>query len=195
MRWFVGITIVLVLFMLLYLGSAASSLASLAQAARDADGTAILQKTDMKALRHSLTDQVVRVYLERIGAIRRISPLEKTLVNTYGATVADAMVAKMLTPDKLSQLLKNGKIEGAPELPSFAGMPPLAELHTDNWFSLLGRINFINPVLLGIRISETSDPDSYAAINLHAEGLNWKLAGIELPRKVARDLAASLPLK
>jgi hypothetical protein len=59
--------------MLFYLGSAASSLASLAQAARDADGTAILQKTDMKALRHSLTDQIVRVYLERIGAIRRIS--------------------------------------------------------------------------------------------------------------------------
>ncbi len=159
MRWFVGITIVLVLLIVLYLGSAASSLASLAQAARDADGTAILQNTDMRALRHSLTDQIVRAYLERVGAIRRISPLEKTLVNTYGATVADAMVAKMLTPDKLNQLLKNGKIEGAPELPSFASMPSLAALHTDNWFRLLGRINFINPVLLGIRISETSDPD------------------------------------
>ncbi len=195
MRWFVGITIVLVLLILLYLGSAASSLASLAQAARDADGAPILQKTDMKALSHSLTDQIVRAYLERVGAIRRISPLEKTLVSTYGATIADAMVAKMLTLDKLIQLLRNGKIEGVPELRSFTGMPPLADLHTDNWFSLLGRINFINPVLLGIRISEASDPDSYAAINLHAEGLSWKLAGIELPKKVARDLAASLPRK
>lgn len=71
--------------------------------------------------------------------------MEKMLVNTYGATIADAMVAKMLTADKLTQMLKSGNLD-APGVPSFAGLPALANLPTGNWLSLLGRLNFIQPV-------------------------------------------------
>jgi hypothetical protein len=53
----------------------------------------------------------------------------------------------------------------------------------------------IQPVLLGIRVSDHSDPESYAAINLHFEGGGWKLSGIELPKAIVRTLAASLPVK
>ena len=80
-------------------------------------------------------------------------------------------------------------------MPSLAGLPTLANLDTSNWLSLLGRLNIIKPVLLAIRISDTSDPDEYAAIDLHYEGLDWKLSGIELPKAILRDLAASLPRK
>ena len=59
--------------------------------------------------------------------------------------------------------------------------------------ALLGRVDFIQPVLL--RVSEKSDPDSYAAINLHFDGTQWKLSGIELPKPIVRMLAASLPVK
>jgi Protein of unknown function (DUF2939) len=194
MRWLLGIVAAAVIFVLIYFGSAAASLSGLAAAARAGDGTGILERTNLKALNHSLTDQIVRTYLERIGATRRISPMERMLVNTYGATVADAMVAKMLTADKLTQMLKTGNMD-APGVPSFSGLPKLADLHTGNWLSLLGRLNVIQPVLLGIRISDTSDPDSYAAIDLHFEGLSWKLSGIELPKAIVRNLAASLPVK
>ena len=51
------------------------------------------------------------------------------------------------------------------------------------------------PVLLGIRVSETSDPERYTAINLHFEGSDWKLAGLELPKAIVRSLAAALPVK
>ena len=71
----------------------------------------------------------------------------------------------------------------------------LADLHPENLLSLFGRINFIQPVLLGIRVSEDSNPENYAAINLHFEGADWKLAGIELPKAIVRTLAASLPAK
>ena len=74
-------------------------------------------------------------------------------------------------------------------------MPALGDLHTGNWLSLLGRVNFIQPVLLGIRVSEKSDPESYAAINLHFTGSEWKLSGIELPKPIVRTLGASLPVK
>jgi DUF2939 family protein len=194
MRWFLGIIAAAVLFVLVYLGSAASSLANLAAAARAGDGAAVLQRTDVKALNRSLTDQIVRAYLERIGATRRVAPMEKMLINTYGATIADAMVAKMLTADKVTQMLKSGSLEGEAGLPSFR-LPALADLNTGNWAALLGRVNIIQPVLLGIRVSDATDRENYSAINLHSEGLGWKLSGIELPKSIVRDLAASLPVR
>ncbi len=194
MRWLVGIIAAAVIFVLVYLGSAAASLSNLAAAARAGDGAAVLARTDLRALNRSLTDQIVRAYLERIGTTRRISAMEKMLVNTYGATVADAMVAKMLTADKVTQMLKSGNLQGDVGLPPFR-LPALADLNTANWLSLLGRVNVIQPVLLAIRVSDTSDPDTYAAIDLHAEGLDWKLSGIELPKAIVRELAASLPVK
>jgi len=194
MRWLLGVIAATLIFVLVYLGSAASSLAKLGAAVRAGDGAAVLERTDVTGLRRSLTDQIVRAYLERIGSTRRVNPMEKILVNTYGATIADAMVGKMLTAERLTQMLKSGHLD-APGVPSVAGLPALASLDTSNWLSLLGRVGFIKPVLLAIRISDTSDPDGYAAIDLHYEGLDWKLSGIELPKAVLRDLAASLPVK
>jgi hypothetical protein len=194
MRWFLGCIIALVIAVAVYLGSAALSLSTLASAARAGDGAKVLEQTDIKALNRSLTNQIVGAYLERIGATRRISPMEKTLINTYGTSIADAMVGKMLTADKLTEMLKTGKLEGTTGLPSFAGLPAFGEL-PENWLSLLGRVHLIQPVLLGIRVSDTSDPESYTAINLHFEGSDWKLAGIELPKAIVRSLAATLPVK
>ncbi|SHL51439.1 Protein of unknown function [Bradyrhizobium lablabi] len=194
MRWLAGVVAAVILLLLIYFGSAASSLAKLAAAVRAGDGAAVLARTDLKTLNHSLTDQIVRSYLERIGATRQIKPMERVLINTYGASIADAMVAKMLTPERLTQMLKTGSLD-APGVPSFAGLPALADLQTSDWLSLLGRVKVIKPVLLAIRVSNSSEPDDYAAIDLHSEGLDWKLAGIELPKPIVRDLAASLPVK
>jgi DUF2939 family protein len=195
MRWFLGSIAALILLLLVYAGSAAATLSRLAAAVRAGDGAAVIASTDLAALNRSLTDQIVRAYLERIGAKRHISPMERMLVNSFGASIADAMVARMLTAERLTQMLKSGTVDGTSGLPSFAGLPPLGDLPTGNWLSLLGRLNVIKPVLLAIRISDTADPDGYAAIDLHYEGLGWKLAGIELPKAIVRDLAASLPAK
>ena len=194
MRWFLGLVATFVILVLIYFGSAVSSLSGLAAAVRAGDGAAVIERTDVRALNRSLTDQIIAAYLERIGATRRISPLEKTLLNTYGATIADAMVAKMLTAEKLTQLLKNGNLKDTPGVPSIAGLPAFADIQTD-LLSLLDRLSIVKPVLLAIRVSKTPDPDSYAAINLHYEGLGWKLSGIVLPKAAVRELAASLPVR
>jgi Protein of unknown function (DUF2939) len=195
MRWFFYTLAALIVAIAIYLGLAASSLATLASAARAGDIAKVLDKTDVKAVTRSLTNQIVNAYLDRIGATRKVGSMEKMLINTYGATIADAMAAKMLTADNLTQILKSGKVDASQGLPSFAGLPALGDLNTGNWLALLGRVNFIQPVLLGIRVSEKADPEDYAAINLHFEGTGWKLSGIELPKPIVRTLAASLPVK
>ena len=195
MRWFIGIVVAIAIIILTYLGSAAFSLAGLIAAAREGNGAAVIERIDVPALSRSLTNQIVAAYLERIGATRRISPMEKMLVNTFGATVADAMVAKMLTAEKLTQILKTGNLDAAPGVPNLTGLPALADLQGEDWISLLGRLSFVQPVLLEIRVSKASDADNYAAVNLHYEGLGWKLSGMVLSKAAVRDLAASLPVK
>jgi len=195
MRWFFGTIAAFIIAVAIHLGLAASSLATLAAAARAGDIAKVLDKTDTRALTRSLATQIVDAYLDRIGASRQVGAMEKMLINTYGATIADAMAAKMLTAENLTQILKNGKVDAAQGLPSFAGLPALGDLQTGNWLSLLGRVNFIQPVLLGIRVSDKSDPENYAAIDLHFTGGEWKLSGIELPKPIVRTLAASLPVK
>jgi hypothetical protein len=195
MRWFIGIIVTIVVLILIYFGSAAYALAGLIAAAREGNGAAVIERVDVPSLTRSLTSQIVAAYLERVGATRRISPMERMLVNTYGATVADAMVAKMLTAEKLTQMLKTGKLDATPGVPDLTGLPALAGLQNEDWLSLLGRVSLVQPVLLAVRVSTASDPDNYAAINLHYEGPGWKLSGIVLPKAAVRELAASLPVK
>ncbi len=130
MRWFLGTIAALIVAVAIYLGLAASSLATLASAARAGDIAKVLEKTDVKAVTRSLTNQIVNAYLDRIGATRKVGAMEKMLINTYGATIADAMAAKMLTADNLTQILKSGKVDASQGLPAFAGLPALGDLHT-----------------------------------------------------------------
>jgi hypothetical protein len=195
MRWFLGGVAAVVVLVLLYLGSAASSLSALAAAVRAGDGVAVAEHTDIKALRSSLSDQIVAAYLDRIGEKRQVRPMEKMLISAFGSGIADAMIAKMLTAENLTKILKAGKLDGAPGLPAIDGLPALGDLDTGNVLALLDRLRFVKPVQLAVRVSNTSDPEQYAAIDLHYEDLGWKLAGITLPRAVVRNLAATLPDK
>ena len=195
MRWLIATLVVLVVAIGVWLGSAVSTLGQIAASARAGDGAAVLARTDLPAMRRSLTDQIVRAYLERAGTTRKVSQLERMVANTYGATVTDAMVAKFLTADTLTALLKNGRFEGADNVPAFDGMPSLGALKSDNVLNLLGRIGFVQPVVLSFRVSDSTAADRIASVQLHLDGSGWRLAGLELPKAVVSQLAASLPVK
>ncbi|MBS0530445.1 MAG: DUF2939 domain-containing protein [Proteobacteria bacterium] len=194
-RWIIGSVIALVVFLIVYLGSAVTSLTRLVAAVQAGDGAAVMAQTDTQELSRSLTGQIVGAYLDRIGAKRTVSSRERFIANTYGASIADAMVSKMLTADKLTAILRTGKFEGAEKIPAFTGVASLGQLQTSDILGLMGRLRFVQPTLLSIRVSDTTEPDSYTAIALRYGDFEWKLAGINLPRKVVEDLAASLPVK
>lgn len=195
MRWFLGIMIAAIVTAVVYYGSALYSLAHLATATRDGDGAAIVARTDLPRLSNSLSEQIVKAYLERVGATRRVGAMERMLVSGYGATVADALVSKLLTPENLTELLKAGRLAETKTSPALKGLPSLTDLQKINLLTQFGRIHYINPVKLSIRVSKSKDPEDATAIVLHRSSLTWKLAGIDLPRKVLRDIAASLPTR
>jgi hypothetical protein len=110
MHWFFGTLVAIVTAIGIYVGSALVPLNCLATAARAGDGAAVLERTDMARLRRSLVDHIVSAYLRQLGRDRTIKPLERMAANTYGASIADAVIAKMLTPENLTRILNNGAI-------------------------------------------------------------------------------------
>jgi hypothetical protein len=187
MRWFVAVLFALLAGIGIYAGSALVSLSGLVEAARAGDGAAILARTDTERLRRSLVDQIVSAYLKQLRRDRPIKPLERVLANTYGATIADAMIARMLTEENLTRILKTGAI-GSGESP-IANMQGLGEIDTSSLLGMLSRISPVKPVEFLVRLGDREDA---GGLNIHFEGNGWKLSGIQLPAAAVQVLAQSL---
>lgn len=187
MRWFLGTVFALLVGVMIYAGSAVVSLKGLVEVAKAGDGAGVLARTDTVRLRRSLVDQIVSAYLKQLGQDRPVRPLERLVANTYGASIADAMIAKMLTPENLTAILNKGAINsGGTPIPN---MVRLTEIDTSNVFETLTRISPINPVEFQIRLGET---ESAGGISVHFEGNGWKLSGIQLPAAAIQVLAQDL---
>lgn len=186
MRWFVGILVALFACSAIYVGSAVVSLGGLVNAVRAQDAAEVLARTDTARLRRSLVDQIVQSYLQEIGRDRPVKPLERLAANTYGASVADAMIAKMLTPESLTAILNRGSIAvGDAE----ANMQSLSAIDTSRIIETLRRISPTKPVEFLIRLGNS---ESAGGVSLHFEGNGWKLSGIQLPSAAVRVLAQDL---
>src|SRR5882757_3110275 len=191
MRWLIGIVVILVVSLVVYVGSAVWSAKGLVEAVRSGNAGEILSRTDVPRLKRSLTDQILAAYLDRLGAKRPIKPLERMLANTYGASIADALVSKLLTEENLTRLLRTGAVGDVSQNAQVGNLASLANLEPSA-LRLLGRISPVKLVEVAILLGD--DRDS-GAINLHFEGDGWKLSGVQLPAAALRALAESLPMK
>lgn len=134
----------------------------------------------------SLVDQIVGAYLKQIGRERPVKPLERLAANTYGASIADAMIGKILTPENLTDVLNKGAIRvGGVD----ANMLSLTEIDTSKVLETLRRISPTKPVEFQIRLGQN---DKDGGVSLHFEGNGWKLSGIQLPNAAVQALARSL---
>lgn len=195
MRWIYGTLAAVAVLLTLYFGSAYAALTDLVTAARHADGARLLRRTDGPRLKRSVAGQILRTYLDRIGETRRPTAAEQVIANAVAATLADALAVRVLTTDGLAQLLHEGRVEGVPQIPTLSGMPRLTDLDLRNALSLGSRLHLITPVEMSIRLGNMQNRDDTAAIRLHLDSSGWKLAGIELPPRKLRDLAARLPVR
>jgi hypothetical protein len=191
MRWLLGIVVIVLVSLVVYAGSAVWSAKGLVEAARSGNAGEILARTDVPRVKRSLTDQILAAYLDRLGAKRPIKPLERMLANTYGASIADALVSKLLTEENLTRLLRTGAVGDVSQNTQVGNLASLANLDPSA-LRLLGRISPVKLVEVAILLGD--DRDS-GAIHLHFEGDGWKLSAVELPAAALRALAESLPMK
>ncbi|MGY4596921.1 hypothetical protein ACVWXL_004667 [Bradyrhizobium sp. GM22.5] len=113
-------------------------------------------------------------------------------INAFGATIADDLAVKLMTPENLSVLLRSGNVRTAAENITFGTMSSLAELDVSNIFVFAGRITPVKPVEFAVKLGENQDAGS---VSLHYEGATWKLSGITLPPKVLSSIVDRLPTR
>ena len=107
MRWMLRIGIGLGLAWLVFLASPFVALHGLGRAVETRDVEAVRARVNFRALRLSLLKQVIGAYLdERAG--RALGPAERQLAADAGATAADPLVAQLLTPEAIIELLNEG---------------------------------------------------------------------------------------
>ncbi len=189
MRWLGGTVLVLLVSLVMYVGSAVWSVKGLVEAAQSGNGPAIIARTDLPRLKRSLVDQIVRAYLERLGAKRPLSLMERVLANTFGTSIADALVGTLLTEETLTKILREGVVkEGVPD----AQMPALSGVDFSSTFKILRRLSPVKIVEFEIALGNDA---SSGAVSLHFEGNGWKLSGFNLPAKAVRALAETLPIR
>lgn len=94
----------------------------------------MMARTDLPRVRHSIVDQVMAAYLDRLGQKRPVRPFERMAINVFGATIADDLAIKLMTQENLSVLLMTGTVRSAAENVSFGSMPSLADLDRSNIF-------------------------------------------------------------
>ena len=125
--------------------------------------------------------------MKQLGRDRPVKPLERIAANTYGASVADAMIANMLTEQNLTKILNKGAISSAGN--AIPNMQSLSEFDPANVLGTLQRISLVKPVEFLIRLGDT---EAAGGFSLHFEGSGWKLSGIQLPTAAVQVLAQSL---
>jgi len=175
MKWLLGIVAVLLLCLVAYAGSAFVSALDLVSAVRSGDAAQVMARTDLPRLRHSLVDQVMSTYLDRLAQKRPVRPFERMAINAFGATIADDLAIKLMTPENLSALLKSGTVRNGAENITFGTMSSLAELDISNIFVFAGRITLVKPVEFALRLGDSQDAGS---VSMHLDGTTWKLSGI-----------------
>ncbi|MGY3410989.1 hypothetical protein ACVWZV_007102 [Bradyrhizobium sp. GM5.1] len=164
MRWLIGILAAFLICLFIYAGSAFVSVLGVVSAVRSADAAQVIVRTNLPRVRHSIVDQIVSAYLDRIGQRRPVRPFERMAIKAFGATIADDLAVKLMTPENLSVLLSSGNIRNAAENIAFGTMSSLAELGVSNIFVLAGRITLVKPVEFAVRLGESQDTGALACI-------------------------------
>ena len=194
MRRWVWISLAVLLLLLVYYGSAIVSVAGLARAVQAGNGAAVLAHTDQVALRRSLVSQVLDVYLDPATREKPASSRDRFLAQTVGATVADAMVAKFLAADSLTQILRDGNVAASSDTPAVTS-PDMVSLRPDDFSNVVSRVRPSGLTRIAVRLSRETDGDNYYGARLQFGGSGWLLSELKLPRHVLRGLANKIGVR
>ncbi|HEY1943000.1 MAG TPA: DUF2939 domain-containing protein [Roseiarcus sp.] len=189
MRKFLGVVIALIIAFAAYWGWALFGAAQIAAAASRGDAPAVMQRVDLTALRHSLSRQIVRAYLDQNPQFQKMGRLQQGIVGSVGGGVADAMLREVLTPENIAALLQKGHVGAAKDSDPTGGvwrMPSLGEaFHAGPWQAATHSY-FNGPVSFVVGLD---GPDGHYGVHLHLGGTTWRLSGFDIPDEVSARLA------
>jgi hypothetical protein len=182
-----GISISAVLFLLwaAYAISPFIGVYRLVSVVQERNVAALRDRVDFPALRKSLTTQIVKAYLTVTGKIRQTDSLLDQLAVNVAASIADPMVAKLISPESLLDLLQNGRPSDAfsDSVPSTGVLTP--EALGNFWRAYLNSELGIGRFFLDVPVDKRQG-ESFL------RDWTWKLCGTQLPEPLQIRLAQEL---
>jgi DUF2939 family protein len=174
MRKTILVVVVLALAWVGYLAWPLRDLFDIARAVEQRDVAKVMRHVDLLRVRQSLTRQIVEAYLRRTGA--HVGPLAQGAA----ITVADPIVARIVSPQALAELLRVGwpPADVLPDRPNDTAGLSLAALGTlwDVFYNAdygIGRFEVAVPV--------TFPRQRAFVLRFRVSRWRWRLSAIELP--------------
>ena len=193
MRWTIRIVILLLAPWVAYAASPFWAVYDFANALQQRDTAAVARRVNFPAVRRSLTEQVVVTYLQLTGKDARLGQFGRGMAVGAAMSIADPVVAKLLSTEVLIDLLqKPGPAAGPADGASIQGMT------IGSGSGLLGNLwqVFIHSEQglrsFAVTVPFTAPPPLQFRLVFRLTSWTWKLSAIELPEEVRGRLAQEL---
>ena len=198
MRWTLRAIAVLVALWIAYVAWPFFALYELAEAIQRRDGATVANRINVPAVRHSLTEQVAATYLQLTGREARLGPIGRGMAVAAAASIADPIVAKLISAEALLELLHSGWPRAV--LPERSADAPVVQGSivqglTSGSFGNLWRVFVQSEQGLrrfDIGVPLDSPPTRRLKLQFRLTHWVWKLCGIELPEELRVRLAREL---
>ena len=193
MRWILRLAVVLGVAFAAYTVTPFLALYRLGQAVQARDLAGIEERVNLRAVRNSLSRQIMSAYLETSGQGEKMGSLSRGLAVAAGASIADPIVARLVSPEVLADLLREGRFGeisvGGPSASVAEGLR--TEGIGDAW-----RL-YWNSDLRGLRdfvvtVPPAKPAEEQVGLQLRLTNWSWKLHGVELPAGLRQRLAQEL---
>ena len=189
MRWTIRIAALLAVLLLAYAIWPVAGFFRIASAIEARDAPALAKLVDFKALRKSLTKQIVAAYIELTGKEKQLGLLGKSLAVGLGSSYAEPIVARLINEETLMDLLTKGDAGGGAKVPS--EIAPFSKSALSSgwrtwWASHYGLGDYY------VYLPPDKAADEQFEVKLSLSQWQWKLAGIDLPQPLRLKLAQEL---
>jgi hypothetical protein len=193
MRWTLRIAALLAVLMAAYAVWPVVGFYRIASAVQARDAAALSARVDFRALRKSLTKQILATYLELTGKEKKLGLLGKSIAMGIGGSMLEPIVAQLINEQTLIDLLSKGKTGdgsgGSIKVPT--DLAPFSQSALSSgwqtwWASEYGLGDYYLHLPPGKSVGEQF------VVRLSLKEWQWKLSGIDLPELMRMQLAQEI---
>ena len=191
MRWTLVIILASIILLAGYTVWPFYSLYRIASAVETRNYAALQELVDFPSFRASLAHQIADAHLKLTGKSAESSDGSRSLGSRFGAMAADALLAKIiLNPERLLDLLGKGSVS-ADQSPRSGLAPPFtANSLGSAWQTWLN--SDYSGAKFYVDVPVDRPFDQRFRVQLRLVHWDWKLSGLDLPERMAMDLAQEL---
>jgi len=163
----------------------------IAAAVETRNSVGLQELIDFPSLRVSLAVQIADAHRKLAGKSVESIDGSRSLESRFGATIADALLAQIIfNPERLFDLLGKGSISADPSRSSGLAAPFAANSLGSAWQTWLNSDYSGRNFYVAVPVDRPFD--QRFGVRLRLVHWKWKLSGLDLPERMATDVAEEL---